>query len=64
MTNQQLMTGKPKTTLQVRLSNGKRARVTLNLDHTVAQLDALIRADHGAEGGPWQTTARTSGSGR
>ena len=42
--------GKPKTTLQVRLSNGKRARVTLNLDHTVAQLDALIRADHGAEG--------------
>ena len=42
--------GKPKTTLQVRLSNGKRARVTLNLDHMVAQLDALIRADHGAEG--------------
>ena len=42
--------GKPKTTLQVRLSNGKRARVTLNLDNTVAQLDALIRADHGAEG--------------
>ena len=34
----------------MRLSNGKSARVTLNLDHTVAQLDALIRADHGAEG--------------
>lgn len=40
----------PKTTMQVRLTNGTRARVTLNLDATVAQLDALLRADHGATG--------------
>ena len=36
--------------MQVRLTNGTRARVTLNLDATVAQLDALLRADHGATG--------------
>lgn len=34
----------PKTTLQIRLSNGKRLRATFNLTHTVAHLEAYVRA--------------------
>ncbi|KAJ8605135.1 hypothetical protein CTAYLR_000464 [Chrysophaeum taylorii] len=34
----------PKTTLQIRLANGRRIRATLNLSHTVAHLEAYVRA--------------------
>ena len=34
----------PTTTLQVRLANGKRIRATLNLTHTVAHIEAHVRA--------------------
>mmetsp|Transcript_7383 Transcript_7383/g.21830 ORF Transcript_7383/g.21830 Transcript_7383/m.21830 type:complete len:256 (+) Transcript_7383:205-972(+) len=42
----------PKTTLQIRLANGKRIRATLNLSHTVRQLDAFVRAED-AEAKPY-----------
>ncbi|KAH8063860.1 hypothetical protein JL722_3055 [Aureococcus anophagefferens] len=38
----------PKTTLQIRLANGKRIRATLNLSHTVGHLDAYVREEGGA----------------
>ena len=44
--------GAPKTTLQLRLASGKRVRATLNLTHTVAHLDALVRAE-GAGDAPY-----------
>lgn len=34
---------KPKTTLQIRLHNGSRLRETMNLDHTVRDLHAIIQ---------------------
>lgn len=34
---------KPKTTLQIRLHNGTRLRETLNLDHTIRDLHAIIQ---------------------
>lgn len=34
---------KPKTTLQIRLHNGSRLRETLNLDHTIRDLHAIIQ---------------------
>lgn len=34
---------KPKTTLQLRLHDGRRLRETLNLDHTVRDLHAIIQ---------------------
>jgi UBX domain-containing protein 1 len=40
----------PKTTLQVKLANGKRAIIELNLTHTVADLVARV-ASEGATGG-------------
>lgn len=38
----------PKTTLQIRLADGKRIKVVLNLTHTVAHLDAFVRAEGAA----------------
>lgn len=35
----------PTTTIQVRLANGTRLRATLNLSHTVADLEAYVRAN-------------------
>ncbi|KAG7398168.1 NSFL1 cofactor p47 [Phytophthora boehmeriae] len=41
---------KPKTTLQIRLHNGQRLRETLNLDHTIRDLHAIIQLnDAGAQ---------------
>lgn len=34
---------KPSTTLQIRLHNGQRLRETLNLDHTLRDLHAIIQ---------------------
>ena len=39
----------PKTTLQIRLANGKRIRATLNLTHTVRHLDAYVREESGSD---------------
>jgi len=36
---------KPKTTVMVRLTNGKRLKAVLNLTHTVQHLQSLIRAE-------------------
>jgi UBX domain-containing protein 1 len=35
---------KPTTTIAVRLANGKRIKATLNLEHTIRDLQALIHA--------------------
>lgn len=35
----------PTTVIQIRLANGKRIRATLNLTHTVADLEAYVRAN-------------------
>jgi len=43
---------KPKTTIAVRLVTGKRMKATLNLDHTVAHLQALIQLE-GAGNDPY-----------
>jgi len=43
---------KPKAMIAVRLHNGKRIRATLNLDHTIRHLQALIAAE-GAGGAPY-----------
>lgn len=42
----------PKTTLQIRLHDGRRVKATLNLAHTVRDLQALIAAE-GAGGAPY-----------
>mmetsp|Transcript_8810 Transcript_8810/g.26684 ORF Transcript_8810/g.26684 Transcript_8810/m.26684 type:complete len:252 (-) Transcript_8810:63-818(-) len=36
----------PTTTIAIRLASGKRVKATLNLSHTVEQLDALVRSEH------------------
>jgi hypothetical protein len=35
---------KPTTTIAVRLCSGKRMKATLNLEHTIAHLQAIIQA--------------------
>ncbi|DBA04317.1 TPA: hypothetical protein N0F65_002079 [Lagenidium giganteum] len=40
---------KPKTTLQIRLHNGNRLRESLNLDHTIRDLHAIIQLNGAAD---------------
>ena len=47
---------KPSAKLQLRLANGKRVAVTLNLDHTVRHLRRVV-ADHGAGDAPYALLA-------
>ncbi|KAF1315456.1 Uba and ubx domain-containing protein, partial [Globisporangium splendens] len=47
---------KPKTTLQIRLHNGTRLRETLNLDHTLRDLHAIIQLND-AGGAPYTLLA-------
>ena len=47
----------PATTLAVRLLDGRRERLTLNLAHTVGQLQAAVAALGGAGGRRWVLVA-------